>query len=111
MKTLTILSTIFLFSLTAYSQDCPPDKVCISREAAIKALQTDDELKAVKVELKAKDEAIEALKTEINNLRVELAKEVGEKTGREQMIGRLTALVDILVKQVRPKKNAFINIF
>lgn len=103
---LTILSLVFVFTAHAQS-DCPAGKVCLSPEAARKALQDSDLVEAQKAEIKVKDDAIDAYKKEIATLRIELAKAVGEKTGAEQMNVRLTAIVDVLLKGQKKKCMPF----
>jgi hypothetical protein len=114
MKTLITLTAIIFFSAIAgYSQDCPHLEGCvtISRTAAVQALKDSDTVKAQTVEIAAKDQAIKDLEKIIVDLKIELAKMSGDKTGAEQMIVRLTAILDIMIKQVRPKKVGFINLF
>lgn len=109
MKKIPILLAIIFFgALAGYSQECPPDRVCISPQAAVKALQDSDTVEAQKIELKAKDRAIEDLKDIIVNLKIELAKSTGDRTGAEQMIVRLTAIVDVLLKSTRKKSIGLI---
>jgi ribosome maturation protein Sdo1 len=104
-KWLSILILIFASALIANAQqtDCPPSKVCISLEQARQALIDSETVKAQATELAAKDQAIADLKAELANLRIELAKSTGEKTGAEQMVVRLTAIVDLLLKSTRKK--------
>lgn len=107
-----LLATIFLGALAGYSQDCPHPTGCvtISREAAVTALLNADTVKAQEVELKAKDQAINDLKNVIVDLKIELAKMSGDKTGAEQMVVRLTAIIDFMLKNGRVKQNGIINI-
>lgn len=110
MKKLIFLTAIiFLSALAGYSQDCPPDKVCITREAAVQALKGSDTVKAQADEIKAKDQAINDLKNVIKGLEIDLAKMSGDKTGAEQMVVRLTAIVDFMLKNGRTKKYGVIN--
>ncbi len=61
--------------------DCPADRVCISREAALKALADADRVKALEVELSVlKDKAIPDLKSLLADMRVEFARCSGETT-------------------------------
>jgi Skp family chaperone for outer membrane proteins len=106
---ISILSLAFAFSAHAQQGECPAGRVCISPEAARQALQDSDVRKALEAEVKVKDDAIDALKKELATIRLELAKAVGEKTGAEQMNVRLTAIVDVLLKHVKPKKIGIIN--
>lgn len=109
-KLIFLIAIIFLGALAGYSQDCPPDKVCISPAAAVQALKDSDTVKAQDTELKAKDQAINDLKNIITDLKIDLAKMTGDKTGAEQMVVRLTAIVDFMLKNGRVKQNGIINI-
>lgn len=102
------VAVLVLGSIAANAQDCPPDKVCLDREHAAKYLAIEDENKALKAEIAAKDQAAKDLKDEIDRMRLELAKAIGEKTGSEQMVVRLTAIVDVLVKNTRKKSIGLI---
>lgn len=87
------------------AQDCPHPSGCvtISREAAVKALQDSDAVKAQAAEIIVKDKAIDDLKKEVVRMQIELAKTVGELTGSQQMNVRQTAIIDVLVKKVGKK--------
>lgn len=110
MKICGIIVIVFfvsLYSMQAQSIQCPPDKVCISPEAARKALQDSDTVQAQAKEIAAKDQAFADLQKELNVMRIELAKAIGEKTGSEQMVVRLTAIVDVLLKGQKKKCMPF----
>jgi hypothetical protein len=113
IRLLIILAVTIWLSLTASNvsaqTECPPDKVCLTIEQARQALIDSDTVKAQQVEIKAQKDAIELYKAEIANLRIELAKMTGDKTGAEQMIVRLTAIVDFMLKNGRTKKYGLIN--
>lgn len=109
-RLLFLLLLIFLASVGAYSQTpCPEDKVCISREAAIKALQDADEVIALRSEVKVLKDAVNAHKDIETTLKIELGKITGELTGSQQMNIRQTAIIDVLLKNIRPKKFGLIN--
>jgi hypothetical protein len=110
-KLIFLISIIFLGTFAGHSQDCPAGMVCISPAAAVQALKDSDEVKAQKVEIAAKDQAIKDLEKIIVDLKIELAKMSGDKTGAEQMIVRLTAIIDFMLKNGRVKKVGLINIF
>lgn len=93
----------------AQVSECPTDKVCISKDAAVKMLQDADALIAVKLENTVLKTAIADQKDVITNLKIELAKMSGELTGSQQMNVRQTAIIDVLLKNVRPKKIGLIN--
>jgi hypothetical protein len=104
---LLLISFLILGSCSyAYSQtaDCPPDKVCISREAALKALADSDTVKAQQTEIAAKDKAIADLKTELENIRREYVAASSEASALKQQAIRTDAIIDLLLKSVRPKK-------
>lgn len=112
MKKTLILAILIAFAAiagAAQTTECPVDKVCISREAAVKALQDDDKVKAQTAEISVKDQAIAELKKEIARMQIELAKSTGELTGSQAMNARQHAIIDLLLKSVRPKKVGFIN--
>lgn len=115
---LLTLTICFVLAHAANGQDaggtptapvCPAGKVCITVEQARQALVDADTAKAQAVEIKALNDAIDQYKAEIANLRIELAKMTGDKTGAEQMIVRLTAIVDFMLKNGRTKKYGIIN--
>jgi hypothetical protein len=113
-KLILLLALVICGTLTANSQtviDCPhPDGcVVISRGAAIKNLETDDKAKALEAENIVLKQAAADFRDETRKMQIELAKVTGEKTGAEQMNVRLTAIVDILLKHVKPKKIGIIN--
>lgn len=84
--------------------ECPPDKVCISREAALKALADADRVKALEAEMKVKDAAIDSFKDELNKMRIEFARVSGEATGLRTQAARDAAVIELLLKYARPKK-------
>lgn len=102
-KLILCLSILFVWGSANAQSECPATLVCISPEAARKALQDSDTVKAQSAELAAKDIAISDFRAEITTLKIELAKMSGDKTGAEQMIVRLTAIVDILLKSTKKK--------
>jgi hypothetical protein len=110
-----IAISILLFASVCFANaqrtDCPPDRVCITEAQARQALIDADTVKAQAAEIAAKDQAITDLKAELANLRIELAKTTGEKTGAEQQVVRQSAIVDLLLKYTRPKKIGLINLF
>jgi hypothetical protein len=83
--------------------------VCITREAAVKALEDSDKVKALEAENKVLKQAVNDQREITTTLRVELGKMTGELTGSQQMNVRQTAIIDVLLKNVRPKKFGIIN--
>lgn len=93
---------------TAQNNPCanvsmPQDAVCVTRQDLIRFLQTDDQNTALKAENDAVKKAAEDLKKEIYRLHTELAKTTGELTAQQQMVVRLSAVLDLALKNTRKK--------
>lgn len=104
-----IFALFVIFAVNSSAQT--PETVTISREAAVKCLENADKLAAIEAESAAKDKAIADLKAISADLKIELAKISGEKTQLEATLVRYNALIDILIKNARPKKVGLINLF
>lgn len=111
MRWLLVTIALFAFAPLASGQstECPANMVCISPEAARKALETSDALEAEKKLTAAKDAAINDLKNEIDRMRIEVARLMGEKSQMEQDRVRQNAIMDILIRNSRAKKIGLIN--
>lgn len=70
--------------------------VCISPEAARKALQDSDTVKAQAAQIDVLKQAIDDTKQIVNDLKVELAKATGTLTGAQQSIVDLRSTVQVL---------------
>lgn len=93
---------------TAQNNPCasvsmPQDTACVTRQDLIRFLQTDDQNTALKAENDAVKKAVEDLKKEIYRLQTELAKTTGELTAQQQMVVRLSAVLDLALKNTRKK--------
>lgn len=104
----TILAVFVLFICfagTSFSQtvECPVDKVCISRDAALKALADSDRVKALEAEIKAKDGAFDAQKVLLNEMRIQFATTSGELTAIKQNAVSDRAIIDLLLKSVKKR--------
>ena len=109
MKILIATAILILAGgLTANAQT--GETVTISKEAAIKCLQDSDALKAADVEKAALKQAIDDYKKLVGDLKIEIAKLSGEKTGPDQMVVRLSALLDFAIKNTKKKRNCVICI-
>ena len=105
-----VLMVLGVCTLPGMAQsDCPADKVCISREAAQKALENADRVKALEAEIKVKDKALEDLKQLLADMRVNYAECKGESTILKQRAVSDAAMIELLSKLVRPKKIGLIN--
>lgn len=110
--TLSILAVVLFFAAaqTVDAQvSCPPDLVCITRDAALKALADADRVKALEAEIKVKDQAYADLGKLLNDMRVEFARCSGETTILKQRAVSDAAMIELLSKLVRPKKIGLIN--
>lgn len=89
----------------AYGQapECPPNLVCITREAAQRALADSDMVAAQKVEIAALKQAAEDFKAELNKMRVNFAEVSGENTALKQAQIRYDAILDLLLKNTKKK--------
>ncbi len=106
------LIIICLFAVTVgvnAQTDCPPDRVCITRDAALKAIADADRVKALEAEIVVKDQAFADQKDLLNKMRIEFAEKSGELTALKQNDVSNRAIIDILLKNVRPKKIGLIN--
>lgn len=110
---LHIFVALAAFAVTSAAQtpEPTPTTITISREAAVKCLENADKLAAIEAESAAKDKAIADLKAISADLKIEIAKLSGEKTQLEATLVRYNALIDILIKNARPKKIGLINLF
>lgn len=100
---LLVVTLLFRCPSIAAQTDCPPNFVCLSREAALKALADADRVKALEAEIKVKDTAFDALRDELNKIRIEFARVSGEATGLRTAAARDTAIIELLLKQTRKK--------
>lgn len=94
---------ILLVPLSVKAQECPADKVCISREDAQKAIVAVQENTALKEEVKAKDKAFDDLTKELNKMRIEFAEKSGENTALKQNAVADRAIIELLLKNTKKK--------
>lgn len=98
-----VMCVLLILAGAATANAQTSDSVVITREAAIKCLQDQDKLKATEAENAVLRQAVEDYKKINTDLKIELAKLTGEKTGADQMVVRLTAILDIVIPKVRKK--------
>jgi hypothetical protein len=110
VKQFLILALLILAgALTAHAQT--GETVTISKEAAVKCLQDSDRVKALETENAALKQALDDEKKLYTDLKVDFAKVSGEKSQLEADRVRWTAVIDVLIKNSRPKKVGLINLF
>lgn len=116
MKLLFLLvATMLAGAISVSAQtDCPHPSGCvvISGDAARAALEAGDKVKALEVENKdLKEKVIPTLKDALNDMRVEFARCSGEATILKQRAASDAAMLELMMKLVRPKKIALVNVF
>ena len=114
MKKLILLAVFLLCGSYAYGQTetpCPADKVCVSREAAIRAVTDAKTVDAQKVEIDALNKAIADYKQQLADMRVQFAEASGENTILKQQQVADRALMTVLVQNTKKKRFGLINIF
>lgn len=94
---------------TAAQSVCPPEMVCISRDAAKKSVADAILVDAQKAEIATLKQAVADQKDLTQNMKVEFAACSGENTALRQNAVSDRAIIDILLKNVRPKKIGLIN--
>ena len=112
MKSIFGKPPLFVISLVIFvgsslAQECPQNLVCISREAAIQAVENADKVKALEAEGKAKDQAIADQKEVITKIKIEYAEKVGEVTALKQNAVENRAIISLLLQQTRRKCAPF----
>ena len=103
-----ILSAVYMASAQT---ECPPDRVCITRESALKALQDSDTVKAQEAQIAALKTATDDLKAEIGRLKIELAEKVGQLTGSQQNEISQRAIIELLLKSYKQRSKYGLFVF
>jgi hypothetical protein len=93
------------FGTHAQTADCPPNLVCITRDAALKAIADGDKVVAQAAEIKVKDQAIDDLKAELNKMRVEFAEKSGEATALKENDVANRAIIQLLVQNTKARNR------
>lgn len=109
-----IALVLFSYAVAGQSSDCPSDRVCLTREQAAHYLTLEDTVKAKDAEIAAKNNEIATLKLQVVeqkeitvDVKIALAREVGEKTGAQQALMQKNAEFEFLLKNGRKKCSAF----
>lgn len=116
LRFFTILAIVLFLCYSANAQDATPsptqtapgETVTISRKAAIECLVCADENAALKKQIATLEQALKDKDGIITDLKVELAKAVGEKTQMEADRIRWNAIIEILIKNSRKKSIGLI---
>lgn len=111
-KTLLLFTAILFFATLGKAQSsaspqCPAEMpagtACVTRGDLVRFLQADDENKALKAENAAVKQAADGLKKEIYRLQNVLSETSGKLTAEQQMVVRLSAVLDLALKNTRKK--------
>jgi len=116
LKTVLILITLVILIGRAQAQTdpCPPmpaGYICVPRAVGVKALEDADARAALEKQVKAQDDAIVGYKDELEKMRIEFARVSGELTATKQTQVRDAAIIEMLLQNVKKKRNALITIF
>lgn len=108
MKILCIAITFLLFAAVGIkAQECPADKVCISPEAARKAIENAETVKAQAEQIKTLTGALNDEKEVANKLKIEFAETKGELTALKQNAVSDRAIIELLLKNSKKKCMPF----
>lgn len=106
--TITLIAVATVATFAQSASPCPSGLVCISPQAARKALQDSDTVKAQEQQILDLKKAILDEKSVTLDVKIELAKTTGQLTGVQGENVTLRALVDLLVKSTRKKSIGLI---
>lgn len=107
MKKLTLIALFLLFAGTIAAQT--DDTVTVSRAAAEACVVADKKAKALEIENAVLVQAAKDKDAIIENLKLELARTVGQLTGEQQQNVANRAIIEFLLKNGRVKKYGLIN--
>lgn len=112
MKWIFIAVTcLCIFAVDATAQavpsDCPAGMICLTREAAQKALEAGDKAKALEAELAAQKQAYEKMRDALNDMRIQFASVSGENTALRQNAVQDRAIIEVLLKATKKKCMPF----
>lgn len=112
MKILILFALIFVGTVAVSAQsECPADKVCISREAAVKAIADAKTVDAQKAEIISLLKAVDDLKQQVNDVKLSAATAMAENSILKQDRVSDAAMIQLLLQQTKKKRNAFITFF
>lgn len=95
----------FAFTASAQTDEKP---VCVSQETANKLFELGTKGKAYDVLKEASDKAIDERDKIIEDLKIKLAQEVQKNIDNDAEKARLTAIIEVLVPQLRKKCNGIV---
>lgn len=115
LKVVLGLIALVLLIGQAQAQDACPQMpsgyLCIPRAIAVQALEDSDARKALEAEKVQLLQAIEDMRKEVNQVRIQFATVSGENTILKQQQVADRALMTVLVQNTKKKRFGLINIF
>jgi len=111
MRKIFILSILLFSASVTYSQECPPEKVCLSPDAAQAAVVAHQTVKAQAEQIKALEQAVKDAQDNTQKMAIEFARASGELTALKQNAISDRAIMEVLLKNSRPKRIGLINLF
>lgn len=112
MKKLCFIFILFFAAaIGVKAQECPADKVCISPEAARKAVENGETVKAQAVQIDALKQAVLDEKGNTHKVELQFAEVSGELTAFKQEAVRRDAWLDMALKNTHPKNICLLKIF
>lgn len=104
------LAIIFVALLFAYNASAQ-DQICISRDAAEACATNAAKVKALESQIATLEQALKDKDAVINDLKVEVARTSGRIESCEKNDASNRAIIEILIKNARPKRIGLINLF
>lgn len=105
---ISLTCAIAASSISAHAQtDDKP--ICISRQAAETCATNAERIKALEAQIQTLEQALKDKDGIINGLKTEVALKTGQIISNEQTLAQNRAIIEALLKMVRPKKFGIIN--
>jgi hypothetical protein len=111
IRFLAIIFVALLFAYNAAAQTDPDKPICISRDAAEACATNAVKVKALEAQIAALEQALKDKDAVINDLKVEVDRTSGRIESCEKNDASNRAIIEILIKNARPKRIGLINIF
>lgn len=113
IRFLTIISVALMFAYNAAGQtpEPTPGPICISREAAEKCATNAAKVDSQQAYIATLEQALKDKDKIIGDLKVEVARYSGRIESCEKNDASNRAIIEILIKNARPKRIGLINIF
>lgn len=113
IRFIAILAILIWLSFTASNAFSQTDDkpICISRQAAETCATNAEKVKALEAQIQTLEQALKDKDGIINGLKVEVALKTGQIISNEQTLAQNRAIIEAMLKLIRPKRIGLINIF